>query len=92
MAAQLTPFVCRAGESATKQFIRCGRFFNHDNLWFFKTREGVDYGPYESRLECKYAYEEFLEIVSDQKSLGGIALDFNDTESNWKIPDIDFSN
>ncbi len=90
MAAQLTPFVSRSGENLTKQYIRCGRFFHNDDLWYFKTREGVNYGPYESRTECKYAYEEFLEVVSDQKTLGGIAIDFRDTESNWKVPNIDF--
>ena len=84
-------FTHRNDESTRKQFIRCDRFYHNKNFWFFRTREGVDYGPYISQVECKYAYEEFLEVVSDQKSLGSIAIDFKDTESNWKVPHIDFN-
>jgi mannose-1-phosphate guanylyltransferase len=90
MTNQVKTFVYRTGENLAKQYVRCGRFFHNGNIWFFKTREGVDYGPYDNRTECKYAYEEFIDVVSDQKSLGSIAIDFEDSESKWKVPDIDF--
>jgi hypothetical protein len=91
MTTRLTPFVCRSGENLTRQYPRCGRFFHNESLWFFKTREGVDYGPYENQTECKYAYEEFIDVVSDQEPLGGIAIDFGDSDSKWKVPNIDFN-
>jgi hypothetical protein len=89
----------RSGETSRQEFIRHGRFARINNLWYFKTREGVDYGPFNSQTECKYAYEEFIDVVAYQTSLSidvqevSIQSDSNldlEPEPDWKIPKIDF--
>ncbi|MCW8877631.1 MAG: DUF6316 family protein [Kangiellaceae bacterium] len=91
MAENLSLYTCRNGETTTRQFIRSGRFFQNSGHWFFKTREGVDYGPFNSRTECRYAYNEFIEIVSNQSDLSTMPLDYNDSETDWEIPNIKFN-
>lgn len=81
----------RNGENTVRAFSRTGRFFNQKGSWFFKTREGFDYGPYDSRTECRYAYDEFIDVVSTKSELGGLNVDFEDTCSNWKMPRINFN-
>jgi hypothetical protein len=90
MPAQLIPYTPRSNETTSRQFVRDGRFFHSNEHWYFKTREGVNYGPYESRTECKYAYAEFIEVVSDQNQLCGSSLDFQDVNKEWKMPKIEF--
>lgn len=90
MAAQTPPTTIRSGESTEIPFIRSGRFIHHRELWFFKTREGVNYGPYDSRTECKYAYQEFIDIVSNQSDFSCLATDTPDLGSDWKVPKINF--
>ncbi|TQV86577.1 DUF6316 family protein [Aliikangiella coralliicola] len=91
MADRLTAFTFRNGEKTTREFARSGRFYHSDGNWFFKTREGINYGPYSSRTECKYAYVEFLEVVSNKNELSSLPVDFGDTGSNWKVPKISFN-
>ena len=102
MAVQLTPIIRRSGESSNQSFVRCGRFIHRNSIWYFKTREGIDYGPVQSQTECKYAYEEFLDIVANQTDLHSVPIDFKGEElnfsqdqespldSDWKIPNISF--
>ncbi len=42
----------RAGEPEKKWF-RSDRCFTLDSKWFFSTREGIDVGPYKTRLEAQ---------------------------------------
>ena len=81
----------RDGETTTREFSRSGRFFCQQGNWFFRTREGLDYGPFTNRTECKYAFEEFIDVVSTSRDLGGIAVDFNDVSGDWQVPKINFS-
>lgn len=80
-------FTCRTGENS-QQFVRSGRFYQQNGHWFFKTREGCDYGPYSSRTECKYAYTDFIDMVAGSEQLGAIPIDFNDEKIKWKVPKI----
>lgn len=89
MTDNLNSFIHRNGENK-KQFSRSGRFFHQKGQWFFKTREGCHYGPYTNRTECKYAYSDFISMVSSNSQLGAISVGFDDEKSQWKIPNIDF--
>lgn len=40
---------------------RTDRFSKEGDFWFFKTREGMDVGPFESRNEAQYALLYFVE-------------------------------
>lgn len=91
MADNLSNYRSRTGENTSRQFLRSGRFFQTQGNWFFKTREGIDYGPFTSKTECRYAYNEFLDLVSTQNDLGGIPIDFEDTGSQWTVPKINFN-
>ena len=84
-------FKNRNNEPSEGSFVRSGRFFCRKGSWFFKTREGVDYGPFESRVECRYAYNEFIDVVSDSNNFPSDAFDYQDTSSNWQPPKINFS-
>lgn len=97
MASQQPPYVRRNNEtSETAQFTRSGRFLCLDGRWFFKTREGLDYGPYASRTECKYAYAEFIDVVSNQNDFSNSVQnaqrqnDLYDSSSDFKMPKISF--
>ena len=91
MANSPPTYRTRTGETTTREFTRSGRFFSQKGNWFFKTREGLDYGPFSSRTECKYAYDEFIDVVSSSNELGGMPVDFEDTSSDWKVPNISFN-
>jgi len=91
MTDKISQFKCRRNEKRQSLFERSGRFFCRKGSWFFKTREAVNYGPFESRVECRYAYNEFIEVVSDSSDLPSDSFDYQDTNSNWQPPKINFS-
>lgn len=51
----------RKGEGRADKGDRTDRFCQQDGLWFFKTREGLDVGPFESRSDAHYALLYFVE-------------------------------
>jgi len=91
MADSHTEYSFRSGEQENQVFERSGRFYSIKGNWFFKTREDINYGPYISRTECKYAYQEFLDLVSSQSDLSSMPVDFCDVGSDWKVPKINFN-
>ena len=91
MTNNISSFQYRQNENAIGLFDRSGRFFCRLGSWFFKTREGVDYGPYKTRVECRHAYNDFIDLVSDATKLTSESFDFNDTDSDWQPPKISFS-
>ena len=91
MTKIISHFESRCNEDAKTEFDRTGRFFSRKGSWFFKTREAVDYGPYHSRVECRYAYNEFIDIVANSKDLPTESFDYQDDSSDWKLPKINFS-
>ncbi len=83
-------YINRHNDKNIKEFDRTGRFFTRSGQWYFKTREGLDYGPYATRIECRYAYQEFIDVVSSQSELVTAPIDYRSTASDWKIPKINF--
>jgi len=60
----------RKGERGSVPF-RSGRFFNIDSEWYFTCRDGVDYGPFESKDAALAALEQHLghnPVASDRSS------------------------
>ena len=51
----------REGEIKADRTDRSDRFCQDNGLWYFKTREGLDVGPFESRGEAQYALLYFTE-------------------------------
>ncbi|PHS15636.1 MAG: hypothetical protein COA86_13160 [Kangiella sp.] len=91
--SNLAKFSYRKEEQSSGLYDRSGRFFCRKGSWFFKTREGIDYGPYQSRVECRYAYEEFIDVVSGASNLnfGKQTTEYQDAKSDWNLPKINFN-
>jgi uncharacterized protein DUF6316 len=74
--------VSRSNEEARVWFRSERVFLDHNNEWFFQTREGVDVGPYESQFEAEIEAgllkELLCECVDDdavKKALREFVLD-----------------
>ncbi len=93
MEQSLSGYTSRVGESTSRQFIRSGRFFQTQGNWYFKTREGINYGPYTNKTECRYAYNEFIDVVSATNDLSSMPIDFDppNDNGNWEVPKINFN-
>lgn len=51
--------ILRAGETSTT-FVRSNRFFEQENYWYFRTREGLDIGPFDSLAYAKDGLNGFI--------------------------------
>lgn len=52
----------RGGESGDDNANkRTDRFLKKDRLWYFKTREGFEVGPFQDKSEAQYALLFFVE-------------------------------
>ena len=45
---------------------RSDRVFSQQNLWYFKTREGDDVGPFRYRSEAESNLDRFLEQLKEK--------------------------
>lgn len=50
----------RNGENAAPVISRNNRFFKQASGWFFSTREGIDQGPFESRIMAHVAIQNYI--------------------------------
>lgn len=50
----------RFGESINSIPTRSDRFFDQEAYWYFRTREGLDIGPYDSRDAATQGLNDFL--------------------------------
>ncbi len=54
--------ILRKGESGVIPF-RTGRFFNVETKWYFSSREGIDYGPFDSKQQAEVSLDVFIQSV-----------------------------
>ena len=80
-------FTKRENENTDEAFERKGRFFCKNGEWFFKTRDETNYGPFDDRTSCRYAYDEFMEVVSESNVLAAESEEYD----LWQPPKINFS-
>lgn len=45
--------------------VRSDRFFTQHNYWYFRTREGMDIGPFSTLLEATNGVTGFIDFVSE---------------------------
>lgn len=50
----------RSGEADISKTIRSNRFFTSGNDWYFSAREGIDQGPFESRIVAHDAIQKHI--------------------------------
>lgn len=60
----------RQGEFGPIPF-RSGRFFNIGNEWYFACREGMDRGPYSSRVMAERALDEHIKNCQNVREVTG---------------------
>lgn len=53
----------RQGENAQAWF-RSNRFYNVKGNWYFSTREGVDFGPFDNQQEASDALKHYIQRSS----------------------------
>jgi hypothetical protein len=53
----------RAGELGQPPIFRSNRFFAQENYWYFRTREGLDIGPFDSLSYAKEGLNGFLSFL-----------------------------
>ncbi len=56
----------RKGESeaSSERSERSERIFIQRNYWYFRTREGMDIGPYDSQTDAISGISSFIEFLS----------------------------
>lgn len=42
---------------------RSRRFFQRGDYWYYRTREGVDIGPFDSQNEAEAGASEFIDFI-----------------------------
>lgn len=60
----------RAGEDTSKVWYRSDRFFCVDGSWYFSTREGVDIGPYSTRLAASNGLALYIHYMDANPEQG----------------------
>ena len=63
----------RSGEHGKTSPARQSRFFERDNYWYYSTREGVDFGPFDTRRDAERGASAFIDFVIHAD---GSTLDF----------------
>jgi hypothetical protein len=53
-------------QSSSDTHSRSDRVFSQQNLWYFKTREGDDVGPFRYRSEAESNLDRFLEQLKEK--------------------------
>ncbi|MCX4025284.1 hypothetical protein H0A36_08260 [Endozoicomonas sp. SM1973] len=47
---------------------RSERFFRQKSIWFFKTREGIDIGPFKNIYDAKEGASDYIDFITQIKS------------------------
>jgi hypothetical protein len=42
---------------------RESRYFDKDGYWYYKTREGVEIGPFDSLHEAEHGVSDFIDFI-----------------------------
>ncbi len=67
----------RSGESGTVP-VRQQRFFKQHDYWYYRTREGIDIGPFDTQDEAQRGVQEFIDYVVNHNP------EFTDILSRYK--------
>jgi len=73
MMLESRPVRSRLGEQALRWFRR-ERVFASGGSWYFRTREGVDVGPYGSRFEAEVEADILIARLDHETSLPSLMV------------------
>jgi hypothetical protein len=51
----------RASDTTTTKVFQSDRFFRSEGMWYFITREGIDFGPFSVRGDGEKALDRYIE-------------------------------
>lgn len=57
----------RLTDLSAKEYPRTDRFYCDSGLWYFRTREGTDVGPFRYRCEAESMLVRFLQEVQEKQ-------------------------
>ncbi|HBX35823.1 DUF6316 family protein [Pseudohongiella sp. SYSU M77423] len=66
-AASGTTSSVRAGDRVSVEHARTDRLFSKSGLWYFRTREGKDVGPFRYRTEAELMLTRFIQDLAAQQ-------------------------
>lgn len=66
VTASITPSK-RLTDLSSKDYPRSDRFYCDAGLWYFRTREGTDVGPFRYRCEAESMLLRFLQEVQEKQ-------------------------
>lgn len=67
----------RASDDKRELYFRSGRIFRANSEWYFHTREGINFGPFDSKLSAEIRCKQYLLLRSlDIKYKGSVATLF----------------
>ena len=72
----------RKDDAGTKRHFRSDRFFVVSGRYYFTTREGEDFGPFENRDEAASKLSDYLETQTVMKRLRDIDPTLNDSDDH----------
>ena len=55
----------RRGDKTAYRGFRPNRFFRESGLWYYHTREGIDEGPFSTRLEAEKHLQTHIRIFDN---------------------------
>lgn len=73
MMSEGSPVHVRLGERALRWFRR-ERVFASGGSWYFRTREGIDVGPYGSRFEAEIEADILIARLGHEASLPSLMV------------------
>ena len=53
----------RLGEQGSEPESRSSRYFEKDGYWYYRTREGVNIGPFDTIGEAELGASEFIDFI-----------------------------
>ena len=72
------------GEQAGK-FFQTDRFFRSEGMWYFTTREGIDFGPFTIRPDGEKALLRYLDT---QRTMDRLRHRDPSMKDQWDVQDV----
>jgi hypothetical protein len=59
----------RLTDLSTKNYLQTDHFFCDAGMWYFRTREGIDVGPFRYRCEAEAMFGRFMQEVQEKQQV-----------------------
>jgi hypothetical protein len=63
------------------------RFFRSEDMWYFTTREGIDFGPFTNRVDAEKALFRYLDTQKTMQRLRSRDPNLVD-DYQWDVQDV----